>query len=870
MRKIFTILVAVLMTTGMWALDLVDGYYQIGTAQDLKDFAALVNAGSNTINGKLTANIDLQGSSSNQWTPIGNSTYPFNGTFDGQGFTVSNLYYHQEVGGVGFFGRAGSSARIKNIRAIVDIDNTGNGATACCGATSAGGILGIGVEGTLVINCSVAGSVISFSNVGGIVGLGQVTVVNSYNEATVKFYNNNGQTGGGIHGFGGPATLINCYNVGNIINTGPEATSHMGNIAVEATTTYCYSHVNSCHNGASADVWCNQAPNGIPGITMVLADMQNISFTNDLYANAMALRGTYSDIDTWMQDPTTGLPILNQSYKPSEGPWTRIGEITGCCEIEYNNASLNPSIAWKYLNNTQWDGTIFPYKDNTNGIGSQIQATTRAYSKQAIYTLYTATQTIPSYSVMVWNWSFRLSGQYTNLAQQIGLYAGIDLNTLESTALDFTYNNESQAGSDICVGLFSHSAGHPGPSFSQESNHNIWLDNRNGSTDLQQPVYMIQTHIIWCKGEASAFGNQWMAFKHLNSSYSYNYYKILTYDANGGEGWMAQQQIENSGNLTANAFTRAHKVFNGWSDGTNSYADEAEVTATADSKGPVTLHAQWIDAPMATLTAPTAISGLEYTGSAQELINAGSASGGELQYKLDNGAWSTSIPTATNVGTYTVYYRVVADDNHSDNPGSSVEVTIGKPTPVIAANEDPQHPDTYYSTFYYGLFKYLIPEGVEAYAATIGESDLFLKKIAGAGDVLPEGTAVILKSTVAGYTMVPTDNAAIVITEPNALLGTDEATAAPANCYVLSGHSSDNSVTGVGFYQYSGTLKAHRAYVVVGSSSAPKRMRFVFDTETGVESIQSSAVSVQKILRDGQLIIIRGDREYNTQGQIIK
>ena len=334
---------------------------------------------------------------------------------------------------------------------------------------------------------------------------------------------------------------------------------------------------------------------------------------------------------------------------------------------------------------------------------------------------------------------------------------------------------------------------------------------------------------------------------------------------------MPQQQIENSGNLTANVFTRAHKVFNGWSDGTNSYADEAEVTATADSKGPVTLYAQWVDAPMATLTAPTAITGLEYTGSAQELINAGSSSDGEMQYSLDNSSWSTSIPTATNVGTYTVYYRVVADDNHIDYPGSSVDVTIGKPNYAITANADPQHPGTYYSTFYYKLFKYVIPEGVEAYAATIGESDLYLKKIAEANDVLPEGTAVILKSSAPNYTMLPTDNAAIVITEPNALQGTDEEMSAPANCYVLSGHSSDNSVTGVGFYQYAGTLKAHRAYVVVGSSSAPKRMRFVFDTETGIDPVTDNPSPVtRKILRDGQLIIIRGDREYNTQGQIIK
>ena len=278
----------------------------------------------------------------------------------------------------------------------------------------------------------------------------------------------------------------------------------------------------------------------------------------------------------------------------------------------------------------------------------------------------------------------------------------------------------------------------------------------------------------------------------------------------------------------------------------------------------------------ATITsAPTAMEGLAYTGSAQTLISAGTAEGGEMQYKLNNGEWSTALPQATDAGTYTVYYKVVGDANHNDVAEASLEVTIGKPNYAITGNADPQHPDTYYSTFYYGLFKYRIPEGVEAYAATIGENDLYLKKIAGAGDVLPEGTAVILKSTVGGYTMLPTDEDAIVITEDNDLQGVDVNTPVASvvtsgTCYVLSGHSTDNSVQGVGFYQYTGELKAHRAYVVVGNN-APKRMRFVFDTETGIDPVTDNPSPVtQKVLRDGQLIIIRNGVEYNVNGQIIK
>jgi|GEM_PF-5402448 len=76
------------------------------------------------------------------------------------------------------------------------------------------------------------------------------------------------------------------------------------------------------------------------------------------------------------------------------------------------------------------------------------------------------------------------------------------------------------------------------------------------------------------------------------------------------------------------------------------------------------------------LTAPSAIENLIYTGDAQTLVAAGSANGGTLQYSLDGESFSTDVPSATNVGEYTVYYRVVGDENHLDVAAQSVNVTI--------------------------------------------------------------------------------------------------------------------------------------------------------------------------------------------------
>ena len=42
------------------------------------------------------------------------------------------------------------------------------------------------------------------------------------------------------------------------------------------------------------------------------------------------------------------------------------------------------------------------------------------------------------------------------------------------------------------------------------------------------------------------------------------------------------------------------------------------------------------------------------------------------------------------------------------------------------------------------------------------------------------------------------------------------------------------------------------------------------DTPTGVEGIQPSEVSYRKLLRNGQIFILRGDKVYNAQGALVK
>ena len=88
-KRLLSILLFTAISVGAWALDKdADGYYLIGSVQDWKDFAALVET-TPTANAKMIADIDL----GDDQTMIGTSDQPYGGTFDGQGYTLKvDLY----------------------------------------------------------------------------------------------------------------------------------------------------------------------------------------------------------------------------------------------------------------------------------------------------------------------------------------------------------------------------------------------------------------------------------------------------------------------------------------------------------------------------------------------------------------------------------------------------------------------------------------------------------------------------------------------------------------------------------------------------------------------------------------------------------
>ena len=83
--------------------------------------------------------------------------------------------------------------------------------------------------------------------------------------------------------------------------------------------------------------------------------------------------------------------------------------------------------------------------------------------------------------------------------------------------------------------------------------------------------------------------------------------------------------------------------------------------------------------------APTPIAELVYDGTAHNLINEGTATGGEMQYSLDGTNYLSAIPTGTDAKTYTVWYKVVGDKNHNDTEPEKDKVTIAPKTVEISS-----------------------------------------------------------------------------------------------------------------------------------------------------------------------------------------
>ena len=85
-------------------------------------------------------------------------------------------------------------------------------------------------------------------------------------------------------------------------------------------------------------------------------------------------------------------------------------------------------------------------------------------------------------------------------------------------------------------------------------------------------------------------------------------------------------------------------------------------------------------------TAPTKVADFTTDGQSHALVNAGSVTGGTIMYSVNDGEYSSTVPTATDPGTYALSYKITGDSNHKDiAPVSLGSVVISKADPILGS-----------------------------------------------------------------------------------------------------------------------------------------------------------------------------------------
>lgn len=215
-----------------------DDPYRIGTAEELKWFAGLVNGTltddtqqNSAACAVLTADIDLNGSAENKFTPIGISGHYYTGTFDGMGYEIKGLYIdsnENETKYVGLFGYIGVGGILRNIR-VVDGSVSYSGYLSTMDYNNyVGGICGYS-DYCVISECFNGGEVSGVDNTGGICGYNfHGKIVNCHNKGNVSSDYTYGDVGG-ICGYNfGSGRISCCYSTGEI--TGSRDAAGVGGV----------------------------------------------------------------------------------------------------------------------------------------------------------------------------------------------------------------------------------------------------------------------------------------------------------------------------------------------------------------------------------------------------------------------------------------------------------------------------------------------------------------------------------------------------------------------------------------------------------------------------------------------------------------
>lgn len=293
----------------------------ISTLSELEAFRDSVNSGTNyegeTVT--LTSDIDLSGSDSNQWTPIGTfdsdefTGNAFSGTFNGNGHKITGLYVNEGNTSIGeyfgLFGYVGEAGTVKSLS--VDGSITANGASAGIAARNAGNITDCKSSVTIstagdaagivalnlgtITNCRNTGALTSKTNnfstdsasyyrqgaVGGIVSQSMGTISKCYNTGAVKAdVSAGGIVATSVTYSSGSSEIFDCYNTGTVTVSGTEG--YLAAAGIAGMTMSCT--LADCYNFGAVTI--------TEGDTNVAAGIVAVSYGSDDISNCYYLTGT--------------------------------------------------------------------------------------------------------------------------------------------------------------------------------------------------------------------------------------------------------------------------------------------------------------------------------------------------------------------------------------------------------------------------------------------------------------------------------------------------------------------------------------------------------------------------------------------------
>ena len=210
--------------------------YLIKNSEDIRIMAeAMSKSGYSTANYRLENNIDL--SSLNLFTPVGDGEYPFNGNFDGNGKTLSGLTYN----GYGFeytglFGVVGPQGQVKDLNIdTFTIYSAGANAGIVTAFNAGGRISGINVKRSVLSTQAEVAGVMAGMSIG--------SISDCRVEASVSGYGANG----GIVGY-------NCGEIGNSHFSGQMSMSGALSTSYRHIAGIAAQNISSSSNGLKGNI----------------------------------------------------------------------------------------------------------------------------------------------------------------------------------------------------------------------------------------------------------------------------------------------------------------------------------------------------------------------------------------------------------------------------------------------------------------------------------------------------------------------------------------------------------------------------------------------------------------------------------------